>query len=48
MQPSARSHTTLLNDARGGRLLYFGGASEQGIRRELWVFDAHGWKAVEK
>jgi hypothetical protein len=43
VQPTARSHATLLDDARHGRLLYFGGAGEEGLRRELWIFDRDGW-----
>ena len=45
MQPSPRSHATLLDDRRAGRLLYFGGASDRGaIHRELWIFDRDGWR----
>jgi len=44
VQPSARSHATLVNDAPNGRLLYFGGSSEEGLQRELWIFDAAGWR----
>jgi hypothetical protein len=45
VQPSARSHATLLDDRRAGRLLYFGGASDRGaIHRELWIFDRDGWR----
>ena len=40
----ARSHARLVNDARNGRLLYFGGSSAQGLQRELWIFDAGGWR----
>ena len=44
VQPSPRSHARLANDARNGRLLYFGGSSAQGLQRELWIFDADGWR----
>jgi hypothetical protein len=44
VQPSPRSHARLANDARNGRLLYFGGVSAQGLQRELWIFDADGWR----
>ena len=47
VQPSPRSHATLLDDARAGRLLYFGGASDRGIQRELWIFDRDGWRRWE-
>ena len=43
-QPAPRSHARLANDARNGRLLYFGGSSAQGLQRELWIFDADGWR----
>ena len=42
--PAARSHATLLNDARNGRLLYFGGSGAGGLQRELWIFDRNGWR----
>ena len=42
--PAARSHATLLNDTRNGRLLYFGGAGAGGLQRELWIFDREGWR----
>ena len=44
VQPPARSHATLLDDPRHGRLLYFGGAGEGGLQRELWIFDRDGWR----
>ncbi len=45
VQPSPRSHATLVDDRRAGRLLYFGGASDRGaIHRELWIFDRDGWR----
>jgi hypothetical protein len=42
--PAARSHATLLNDARHGRLLYFGGSGAGGLQRELWILDRDGWR----
>ena len=42
--PAARSHATLVNDARSGRLLLFGGAGAGGLQRELWIFDRDGWR----
>jgi hypothetical protein len=42
--PPARSHATLLNDARNRRLLYFGGVGAGGLQRELWILDRDGWR----
>jgi hypothetical protein len=44
MQPPPRSHATLLDDPRAGRLLYFGGASDRGVLRELWILGRDGWR----
>lgn len=46
--PGARSHATLLWDAGGRRLLYFGGAGTGGLLRELWQFDRHGWRPLAR
>jgi hypothetical protein len=41
--PGPRSHTTLLTDARNARLLYYGGASQDGLLQELWFLGSDGW-----
>ena len=48
VQPSPRSHATLLDDPRAGRLLYFGGANDRGMQRDLWIFDRNGWRRWER
>ena len=44
VQPTGRAFATLLDDPRGGRLLYVGGINMRGVPRTLWFFDRDGWR----
>ena len=42
-----RGGGALLDDARGHRLLYFGGYAEQ-VLADFWAFDGGGWRALTR
>ena len=45
--PPGRGGGTLLDDARGRRLLYFGGYAD-GVLADFWAFDGGGWRALAR
>ena len=45
--PPGRGGATLLDDAAGARLLYFGGYNE-GLLADLWALEPGGWKRLRR